>query len=122
MMQALDLYRSKFQPSDRLAVPYSMLGVNVIAADTDREATRLFTSLQQQFIDLRRNRPGQRQPPLDDIGQFWTPAEKAGVEHSLAYTIVGSPDTVAHRLRAFIEQTKADELLITATSMITARA
>jgi luciferase family oxidoreductase group 1 len=114
MMQALELYRSRFQPSDRLAAPYAMLGVNVLAAETDAEARQLFTSLQQQFVNLRRGQPGQLQPPLGDIDQYWSPSEKAGVEHSLAYSIVGSPDTVRQRLRSFIEQTKADELMVTA--------
>jgi luciferase family oxidoreductase group 1 len=114
MMQALELYRGKFQPSDRLDKPYAMLGVNVVAAETDAEARRLFTSLQQQFVNLRRGRPGQLQPPLDDMGQFWTPPEQAGVEHSLRLAIVGSPDSVRQQLGAFIQRTNADELMVTA--------
>ena len=114
MMQALELYRTRFKPSDRLEKPFAMLGVNVVAAATDAEAKRLFTSLQLQFINLRRGRPGQLQPPLDDIDRYWSPEEKAGVEHSLAYSIVGSPSTVRERLRTFIAQTGADELMVTA--------
>ena len=114
MMQALALYRARFQPSDRLAAPYVMLGVNIVAAATDAEARRLFTSLQQQFINLRRGTPGQLQPPLDDIDIHWSPSEKAGVDHSLAYAIVGSPDTVRVQALAFIRATNADELMVTA--------
>jgi luciferase family oxidoreductase group 1 len=114
LMQALDVYRARFQPSDRLEKPYAMLGVNVVAADTDAEAARLFTSMQQQFVNLRRGTPGQLQPPLDDIEQFWTPAEKAGVEHTLAYAVVGSRSAVRDKLRSFAASTKADELMVTA--------
>ena len=114
LVQALDIYRARFQPSDRLRQPYAMPGVNVVAADTDAEAKRLFTSMQQQFVNLRRGMPGQLQPPLDDIEQYWTPSEKAGVEHALAYAVVGSRDTVRDKLRSFIAMTKADELMVTA--------
>ena len=114
LMQALDLYRTRFEPSSRLEKPYAMLGVNVVAADTDAEAAHLFTSMQQQFVNLRRGTPGQLQPPIDDIEKFWTPAEKAGVQHSLAYAVVGSRDTVKDKLRSFIAWTDADELMITA--------
>ena len=114
MMQALELYRSKFQPSDRLERPYAMLGVNIVAAESDAEARRLFTSLQQQFVNLRRGQPGQLQPPLDDIDSYWSPLEKAGVAHALSYAIVGSSDTVRRRVDEFIRTTRADELMVTA--------
>jgi luciferase family oxidoreductase group 1 len=114
MMQALELYRSKFRPSDRLERPYAMLGVNIVAAESDAEARRLFTSLQQQFVNLRRGQPGQLQPPLDDIDSYWSPLEKAGVEHALSYAIVGSSETVRRRVDDFIRTTSADELMVTA--------
>ena len=62
-----------------------MVGVNVFAADTDAEARRLFTSLQQQFINLRRGTPGPLPPPVDSMDGLWSPLERAGVEHALAY-------------------------------------
>ncbi|HLR08531.1 MAG TPA: LLM class flavin-dependent oxidoreductase [Bacillota bacterium] len=113
-MEALQLYRENFQPSDKLTKPYAMLGVNVIAADTDEKAKWLATSQHQQMLSLRRGRPTKLQPPVDDIDEAWSSAEKAIVEQSLqsSATIIGSPDTVKKKLEAFIEETAADELII----------
>ena len=112
MMQALALYRSRFEPSEELQRPYAMLGVNVIAADTDREAARLFTSLQQSFVSLRRGQPGQLPPPVEDVDSFASPAELAQLEQALACSFVGGPDRVKDGLATFIERTQADELII----------
>jgi luciferase family oxidoreductase group 1 len=112
LLQALDLYRGRFDPSRQLSTPYVMPGISVIAADTDAEARRLFTSQQQAFVNLRRGMPGPLPPPLDDIDAWWSPAEKAMVEHSLMYAIVGSPETVRRGLNDFIALTKADELIV----------
>lgn len=114
MRQALEIYRSRFEPSKQLDRPYAMLGANVLAADTDAEARRQFTSQQQSFINLRRGSPGQVPPPIDDIDSYWSPGEKAMVERSLAVSFVGSPETVQRGLAAFIESTQPDELMITA--------
>ena len=114
MMQALEVYRSRFQPSATLDRPYAMLGVNVFVADTDAEARRLFTSLQLQFVNLRRGQPGRLQPPVDDITALCSPAELAGAGRALACSFVGSPDTVHDGLRRFIRETGADELMVTA--------
>jgi len=114
MMQAIEIYRARFEPSEQLDKPYVMLGLNLFAADTDEEARRLFTSLQQQFINLHRGTPGQLQPPVDTIDDYWSPAEKAGVERSLACSAVGSPETVAKALKDFIAATGAEELMLTA--------
>jgi luciferase family oxidoreductase group 1 len=114
MMQALDLYRGGFRPSAQLERPYAMLGANVLVADSDAEARRQFTSQQQSFINLRRGMPGQVPPPIDDIDAYWSPAEKAMVEHSLACSFVGSAATVEQGLKAFLEATQPDELMITA--------
>src|SRR3954447_3374296 len=114
MLEALDLYRAGFQPSAQLDRPYAMLGANVLAADTDAEARRHFTSQQQSFINLRRGMPGQVPPLIDDIDASWSPAEKAMVEHSLAVSFVGSVNTVERGLKKFIEATRPDELMITA--------
>jgi alkanesulfonate monooxygenase SsuD/methylene tetrahydromethanopterin reductase-like flavin-dependent oxidoreductase (luciferase family) len=91
-----------------------MAGVAVFAAETDAEARRLFTSLQQQFVNLRRGRPGPVPPPVDSMDGLWTPAERAGVDHSFAYAIAGSPQTVGRGLERFVAQTGADELMVTA--------
>lgn len=114
MTQALQAYRTQFKPSDKLEKPHAMLGLSIVAADTDAEAKRLFTSLQQQFVNMRRGAPGQLQPPVDSMDGLWSPAERAQLEHTLAYAIVGSPDTVRTNVSRFIEYTQADELMITA--------
>ncbi|HWH49618.1 MAG TPA: LLM class flavin-dependent oxidoreductase [Burkholderiales bacterium] len=114
MIQALEIYRSRFQPSKQLDRPYAMLGANVLAADNDAEARRQFTSQQQSFINLRRGSPGQVPPPIDNIDTYWTPSEKAMVERSLAVSFVGSRETVQRGLAIFIESMQPDELMITA--------
>jgi luciferase family oxidoreductase group 1 len=114
MDEALALYRRDFRPSARLQQPYAMLGINVVAADSDDEARRLFTTQQQSFINLRRGRPGLIPPPIDDIEAYWTPPEKLMVERALACAVVGAPDTVEAGIDAFIARHKPDELLITA--------
>jgi luciferase family oxidoreductase group 1 len=112
MMEALELYRSGFKTSNERERPYAMLGVNVVAADTDAEALRLLTSHQQAFVNLRRGMPGQIPAPIDDIEAFWSPAEKAMASQSLLCSVVGSPETVERGLRRFIEVTQGDELMI----------
>lgn len=114
MMKALEVYRTMFRPSNVLEKPYAMLGINVVAADTDEEARRLFTSQQQAFWNLRRGAPGQLPPPVNTLDGVWTPMEKAQVDHALSCAVVGSPDSVRDGLAAFIERTGADELIITA--------
>jgi luciferase family oxidoreductase group 1 len=114
MRQALDIYRSSFQSSKQLDRSYAMLGANVLAADTDAQARRQFTSQQQSFINLRRGTPGQVPPPIDHIDAYWSPAEKAMVERSLAVSFVGSVDTIERGLAAFIDSLQPDELMITA--------
>ena len=112
MMDALRLYRSTFRPSARLAEPYAMLGINVIAAPNDREARMIFTSHQQAFANLRRGTPGQLPPPIDDIEAYWSPAEKAMASDSLLVSVVGSPETVRKGLARFVDVTNPDELMI----------
>jgi luciferase family oxidoreductase group 1 len=112
LMQALQAYRARFQPSQQLQRPYAMVGVNVIAADTDDEARRLFTSAQQSFTNLLRGTRGQLRPPIDDIETYWTPMEKARASNMLACAFVGSRETVRRGLEAFIAQTGADELMV----------
>lgn len=114
MEAALDLYRREFRPSARLDRPYAMLAANVIVADDDPQARRLFTTLQQSFVNLRRGRLGLVPPPIDDIESYWTAQEKAGVQNALACSVVGGPDTVREGLRAFIARHRPDELMLTA--------
>ncbi|MGY0694805.1 LLM class flavin-dependent oxidoreductase [Virgibacillus sp. FSP13] len=111
---ALNLYRSNFQPSDTMKKPYAMLGVNVIAADTDEQARYVATSQQQQFLSIRRGQPTKLQPPIENIDEVWTEMEKAAVEKSLnsRSTIVGGPETVKQGLEAFLNETQADEFII----------
>lgn len=113
LMQALRDYRARFQPSSQLERPHAMVAVNVFAADTDAEAQRLFTSLQQQFINLRRGTPGPLPPPVDDMDALWSPAEKAMVGQSLSCAAVGSPATIERELQRLIAETGADELMTT---------
>jgi alkanesulfonate monooxygenase SsuD/methylene tetrahydromethanopterin reductase-like flavin-dependent oxidoreductase (luciferase family) len=84
----------------------------VFAADADREAQRLFTSAQQQFTNMVRNRRGKLQPPLDDIDSYWTPPEKAHVTGMLKYSFVGSPRAVHDGLEEFVQQTEVDEVMV----------
>ncbi len=115
LMRALDVYRAQFRPSAALAKPYAMVGVNVFAADTDDDARRLFTSLQQQFLNLRRGTPGQLPPPVESLDALGaTEQELASVAHALSFAAVGSRDTVRERLRRMIAQTGADELIVAA--------
>src|ERR1700722_7858284 len=112
LMQALQVYRDKFEPSAQLARPYAMVGANVAAAETDAEARRLFTSAQQSFTNLLRGTRGQLRPPIDDIEAYWTPPEKARASNMLTYAFVGSRETVRRDLEAFIAETGADELMV----------
>jgi luciferase family oxidoreductase group 1 len=114
LMQALNVYRSQFRPSEQLQAPYAMVGANVFAADTDAEARILITSLQHQLANLRRGTPGPLPPPVDNMDDHWLPMERVGVEQALAYSVVGVPDTVRRGLEAFIVETHADELMLTA--------
>ena len=114
MMQALELYRSRFEPSPQLERPYAMLAVNVLAADTEAEARRQFTSQQQSFVNLRRGMPGQVPPPIEDMETYWSAAERAMVEHSLVYSFVGNAETVEQGLKTFIDAMQPDELMVTA--------
>ncbi len=114
LLQALHVYRERFQPSAQLDRPYAMVGVNVIAADTDEEARYLFTSAQQSFTNIFRNARGRLPPPIDDIETYWNPAEKVQASNMLACSFVGSPETVRRGLGEFIEQTKADEVMVAA--------
>jgi luciferase family oxidoreductase group 1 len=112
LFDALEIYRQEFKPSKQLDHPYAIVGVNIIAADTDEEARRLFTTVQQSFTNVLRGSPGRSQPPIDNIEDYWTPPEKHQASHMLKHSIVGSPETVRRDLESFVALTKADELMI----------
>jgi luciferase family oxidoreductase group 1 len=112
LLDAIAIYRDRFQPSADLDKPYVMAGIMGVAADTDEEANRLFSSTQQQFVNLRKNVRGTFPKPLETMDGFWTPMEKMTVEHTLRYAAVGSPRTVEKKLGEFLAETQADELII----------
>ncbi|HEY4425899.1 MAG TPA: LLM class flavin-dependent oxidoreductase [Pyrinomonadaceae bacterium] len=112
LLVALDIYRRQFKPSKQLDHPYAMVGVNVVAADTDEEARRLFTTVQQSFTNLVRGAGGKLQPPIDNIDDYWNSIEKHHASRMLKYSIVGSAETVRRELEGFVELTKADELMV----------
>ena len=112
LLSALDIYRKQFRRSKQLDQPYAMVGVNVVAVETDEEARRQFTSVQQSFTNLVRGAPGKLQAPVDDIDEYWNAAEKYHASHMLKYSIVGSRETVRSGLEEFLDLTRADELMI----------
>ncbi|NKB65963.1 MAG: MsnO8 family LLM class oxidoreductase [Candidatus Latescibacteria bacterium] len=113
LIHALRMYRDGFRPSEQLEKPYAMVGINVVAADSDEEARRLFTSQQIQSLNMMRGQREPLGPPVDDIEDYWTPGEKPAVEHKLAFSCVGGPESVQKKLVDIIEQTGADELITT---------
>ena len=114
MDEALAVYRREFRASQYLQAPYAVLGLNVVASDSEAEAKRLFTTQQQSFVNLRRGLPGLIPPPIDDIEAFWQPHEKAGVHNALACAVVGDVQQVQEGLAAFVARHKPDEVLVTA--------
>ncbi|WNL38142.1 LLM class flavin-dependent oxidoreductase [Halomonas sp. PAMB 3232] len=110
LFEALRLYRDNFRPSDVLDKPHAMVGMPVIAADTDQMAHYLATTAQQKFLNLIRGRPTTSQPPVEQLD--WTPMEQAQVSQFLGAAIIGGPDTVKTELEAFQARTGADELMI----------
>jgi luciferase family oxidoreductase group 1 len=112
LMPALQIYRERFQPSDQLKQPYFMPCINVIAAETDRQAEFLSTSMLQMFMGVVTNVRSPMPPPVDDMSTVWSPHIKAGVQQMLACSFFGSPDTLRREINEFIEQTGADELMV----------
>ena len=114
LLQALEVYRAGYRPSADWPKPHAMVGVNVVAADTDDEAAWHFTSIQQRFLGMQRGRRGPLPRPIDPaaLEAMWAPQEKIGVQRMLAAAAVGSPQSVQRQLDAIIEQTAADELIV----------
>lgn len=111
---ALKLYRDNFQPSETLEKPYAMVGVNVIAADTNERAEWLATSLKQQFLTMQKGQPTKLLPPIENIEEMYSPMELSAIEQSLdpRTTIIGDAETVRRGLEKFQEETQADEIII----------
>jgi luciferase family oxidoreductase group 1 len=113
MEEAIEVYRTTFRPSERWPKPHMMLALNVFAADTTREAERMFSSLQQAFVNLRTGNPGKLPPPVDDFGKGLDDRILFTLDQALACTVVGTPDTVREGIAAFAARTGADELMLT---------
>lgn len=112
LLQALHIYRTNFQPSARLEKPYAMVCINIIAADTVRDAEFLFTSMQQAFVMLRRGKASQLPPPVQDMNQIWSPAEEFGVQQALGMSLVGDKTKIRHGLASVLKETQADEIMV----------
>jgi len=109
---AAQLYRDQFRPSEVLLKPYFMVGLQVIAAETDAVARRLFTTPQQRFLRLIRNQPVELLPPLDSMEELWQPWERQAVAEKLGAAIVGSDATVKAGLEKLVSDTGADEVIV----------
>lgn len=112
-MEALEIYRRDFRPSEYLAKPYVISCINVVAADTDAEATRLATSVQLFIKGVVTGKRELLPPPIDTMDGAWNYFEQEAVEQMLAYAIFGSPETVKKQMEAFIAQTGVDEVMVT---------
>ena len=114
MMQAISIYRARFKASAQLQQPHVMLGFNVFAADSDEEGRYLATSMQQAFVNLRTGMPSKLRPPVKGYEAHLSPPQKEMLDQVLSCSAIGAPDTVRRQMKAFIERTGADELMITA--------
>jgi luciferase family oxidoreductase group 1 len=112
LLPALAIYRSRFKPSAQLAAPYAMVGVNIVAAESDGAARRLATTQQMSFTDLFRGARGLSRPPIEDIETYWSPVEKIQAGQMLARSIIGAPETVRMGIAELVAETGADELMI----------
>ncbi|MDA0710090.1 MAG: LLM class flavin-dependent oxidoreductase [bacterium] len=113
LMDALHAYRTGFKPSVYLDRPHAMVGINVVAANSDAEAHYLFSSQQIQSINMMRGKREALPPPISDMNGFCDPREKASLDHKLTYAFVGSEETILEKLEPFIAQTEADEIITT---------
>jgi luciferase family oxidoreductase group 1 len=112
LLAALDVYRARFKPSEQQDRPYAMVGVNIVAAETDEAARRLATTQQMSFANIFRGARGLSQPPIDDIETYWSPSEKLQAQRMLARSITGSVATVRAGIDALVQETGADELIV----------
>ncbi|MEX5409712.1 luciferase-like monooxygenase [Atlantibacter hermannii] len=112
LFQALHLYRTQFKPSERLDKPYALVCINIVAADSNRDAEFLFTSMQQAFVKLRRGEAGQLPPPVESMEKIWSPAEQYGVQQALGMSLVGDKAKMRHGLLSILRETEADEIMV----------
>lgn len=112
LFQALQLYRTQFVPSERLEKPYAMVCINIVVADSNREAEFLFTSMQQAFVRLRRGETGLLPQPVESMDTLWSAGEKYGVDKALSLSLVGDKAKVRHGLISLLRETQADEIMV----------
>ena len=112
LFQALQLYRTQFVPSERLAKPYAMVCINIVVADSNRDAEFLFTSMQQAFVRLHRGETGLLPPPVENMDTVWSGGLKYGVEKALSLSLVGDKAKVRHGLISLLRETQADEIMV----------
>lgn len=115
MMQAIELYRQHFKPSAQLSEPYVILGVPLVAADTDERAQFLATTTYQRILALMRGQNMLMRPPVaaDAMHELWSPQEEHSVKEFLSMAMIGGPETIAHQLQVLLQHTQADELMFT---------
>lgn len=113
MHEAIRVYRNHFKPSAVLEKPYVMLGVPLVAADTDEQADYLATSVYRRILNLMRGQSLMQQPPVQSMDGLWLPHEKEAVASFLGLAMVGSPEKIRAKLAVLVEQTQADELIFT---------
>ena len=113
MHEAIRVYRNHFKPSATLEKPYVMLGIPLVAADTDEQAEYLATSVQQRILALMRGQSLVQRPPVETMDGLWLPHEKEAVMSFLGLAMVGSPQKIRAKLDVLVEQTQADELIFT---------
>ncbi|WP_421239679.1 luciferase-like monooxygenase [Aeromonas enteropelogenes] len=111
LLQALEIYRTQYRPSARWPKPYAVVCVNMIAADSEREARFQFTTVQQQFLRLYRGDAGKLPAPVQSLGDTWSPRELMAMEQTLARSLVGDQEQVRHGLKSLLAETRADELM-----------
>jgi luciferase family oxidoreductase group 1 len=114
MMEAIELYRHRFEPSEQLSEPYVMLGFNAFVADTDGQAELLSTSIQQAFVALRTGQPTQLPPPQAGFADTLPMQARAILGNVLSCSAIGTPETARRQVDEFVRRTKADELIVTA--------
>ncbi|WP_256002106.1 LLM class flavin-dependent oxidoreductase [Pedobacter deserti] len=112
LFTALDIYREEFKPSEFLAAPYTMAGINVFVADTDEEAQRLFTTIIRMFMGVLTGMPQPLQPPTDMTDEYFELLSHPSLQQMLKFSFVGSKETVERQVREFLEDTGVDELIV----------
>jgi luciferase family oxidoreductase group 1 len=112
LFDAISIYREYFKPSTTLKQPYVMVGLPILASDSDEQAEHLATSARQRILRLVRGQPIFTPPPVDSMDGLWNPEEKRAVKDHLGAAVIGGPATIELKLREFFKQTQADELIL----------